>query len=239
MAEFSELWKGGPVFAQAAHFRLSTDSVLLSDFIRVSGMRRGIDLGCASGIISLLLLARTQRLHMTGLEIVPEAAELAVENMERNSLSDRSDIICGDIRRCRELFAPGSFDLVAANPPYYSTASGAVSPSGERARARSELDCSLDDVCSAAAYLCRTGGYFSLVGKPERLTETMLLMSSHGIEPKRMRLVCSLPEKAPSLFLLEGKRGASPGLVIEPNLCLNLSDGTESPEYKRIYHREQ
>ena len=85
---------------------------------------RGIDLGCASGAIALLLLARTDKLHMTGLEIVPEAASLAEENMRANTLEARSDIVCGDIRRHRELFKAGSFDLIVANPPYF--------PVGER-----------------------------------------------------------------------------------------------------------
>lgn len=237
MADFTELWTGGPVFAQAEHFKLGTDSVLLSDFVRVAGMKRGIDLGCASGAVALLLLARSGGVHVTGLEIVPEAAKLAEENMLKNGFSGRSDIICGDIRHCRELFASGSFDMVVSNPPYFSPSSGAVSPFRERAGARSELDCSLADVCSAAAYLCRTGGYFSMVGKPERLTEVMTLMSSSGLEPKRLRFVFSKADKPPSLFLIEGKRGAGSGLVLEKNLYLCNPDGSESEEYKRIYHR--
>ena len=52
------LWPGGPRFLQAAHFRLGTDSVLLADFVNTAGARRGMDLGCASGITPLLLLSR-------------------------------------------------------------------------------------------------------------------------------------------------------------------------------------
>ena len=101
MPEFTTLWENGPVFAQAEHFRLSTDCVLLADFVNLSGVRRGIDLGCASGAIALLLLCRSEKLHMTGLEIVADAAALARENMERNGLAERSRMLCGDIRRHR------------------------------------------------------------------------------------------------------------------------------------------
>ena len=101
MPEFTALWEGGPAFAQAEHFRLSTDCVLLADFVNVAGRKRGIDLGCASGAIALLLLWRSPRLHMTGLELLEDAAELAEKNMEKNALQDRSRIICGDIRRHR------------------------------------------------------------------------------------------------------------------------------------------
>ena len=137
MAEFTRLWQDGPLFAQAGHFRLSTDCVLLADFINTSGYKKGIDLGCASGAIALLLLSRSEKLHMTGLEIIPEAAALAEENMRANSLEARSRIVQGDIRLHRELFKSGSFDRVAANPPYFPVGSGYVS--GLRATGRVTL----------------------------------------------------------------------------------------------------
>ena len=236
MPEFTELWAGGPVFAQAEHFRLGTDSVLLADFVNTSGAARGVDLGCASGAIALLLLARSPALHMTGLELLPDAAALARENLEKNGLADRGEIIAGDIRRHRALFRAGSFDLVAANPPYYPAGSGSLPRDGGRAAARGETACSLDDVCAAAAFLCRTGGSFSLVYKPERLSELLCAMSAHAIEPKRLRLVCNRAGDAPGLVLVEGRRGGKPGLRIEPELVLTAGGG-ESAEFRRIYHR--
>lgn len=237
MPEFTELWAGGPMFAQAEHFRLSTDCVLLADFANINGAARGIDLGCASGAAALLLLARSDRLHMTGLELVPEASALARENMRRNALEDRSEIICGDIREHRALFRSGAFDAVIANPPYYPVGSGALSPDSQRAAARGETSCTLEDICRAAAFLCRTGGSFTIVYKPERLADAMCCMREHGLEPKRLRLVCHSIAAAPNLILLEGRRGGKPGLKLEPALILTSSDGSESEELRRIYHR--
>ena len=237
MAEFNELWQGGPVFAQAEHFKLGTDSVLLASFASAKSAHRGIDLGCASGAVALLLLSGNVRLHMTGLEIVPEAAELARENMEKNSLSTRAEIICGDIRRHRELFRSGEFDLVVSNPPYFPLGSGRLSPDKERAAARGETDCTLSDICAAAAFLCRTGGRVCFVHKPERLSELFCAMSASGIEPKRLRLVCYTQNSAPNLVLVEGRRGGNPGLKIESALVLRNPDGTETDEILKIYHR--
>ena len=237
MADFEQLWQGGPLFAQAEHFRLSTDCVLLADFANISGAKRGIDLGCASGAAALLLLSRSETLHMTGLEIEAEAAALAAENMAVNGLSDRSRIVCGDIRKHRALFRTGSFDLVAANPPYFPVGSGPLSPDEKKAAARGEQQCSLDDICTAAAYLCRTGGSVCFVHKPERLSELFCCMSAHGIEPKRLRLVCHKAGSAPNLVLAEGRRGGKPGLHIEPLLILRNPDGSETEEVRKIYHR--
>ena len=237
MSELSRLWPEGPLFAQAEHFKLSTDSVLLADFVRIGSSRRGIDLGCASGILGLLLLTKSEKLSMTGIELLPEAAALAEENFSVNGLSDRAETVRGDLRRARELFPSGSFDLVVSNPPYYPTGAGAVSPDAGRAGARSETTCTLEDVCAAAEYLCRTGGRFCLSGKPERLSEVVFCLVSHGFEPKRLRFSVSKTGKSPSLFFLEGLRGGGVGLTIEPELRLCNDDGSESEEYRRIYHR--
>lgn len=235
--EFRELWSDGPLFAQAEHFKLGTDCVLLADFINIGAAQRGIDLGCASGAIMLLLLARSERLHMMGVELLPAAAELARENMAVNALSERSEIVCGDIRRVRELFKAGSFDLAAANPPYFPAESGAIAADAGRAAARGELSCTLGDICAAAQWLLRTGGSFSLVHKPERLSEVLCTMSAHGIEPKRLRCVHARAQSAPSLVLIEGKRGGKPGLRFLPPLVLTAEDGSETDEYRRIYKR--
>ena len=237
MRDFEPLWPGGPLFCQAEHFRLSTDCVLLADFVNTSSAARGIDLGCASGAIGLLLLSRSPRLHMTGLELLPQAAALAEENMAVNGLADRSRIVTGDIRQHRLLFPSGSFDLVVANPPYFPLGSGAVSPDAGRAGARGEVNCTLEDICTAAAFLCRTGGSFALVHKPERMSEVLCCMSRHGLEPKRLRLVCHRAELAPNLALIEGRRGGRPGMKVEPLLVLRNADGEETDEVKRIYRR--
>ena len=238
MSDVEKLWPNGPVLRQAAHFRLGTDCVLLADFVNTSGLRRGIDLGCASGAALLLLLNRSPGLSMTGLEIVPEAAALARENLALNGLEARGEIITGDIRDHRALFRAGAFDLVVCNPPYFSPESGAVSPNPDRAAARSELLCTLPELCAASAFLLRTGGRACFVHRPERLSELFVCLSSSGLEPKRLRLVCRDADAAPSLVLVEARRGGKPGLTIEPALLLQNSDGAESEEYRRIYHRE-
>lgn len=237
MPEFCELWAGGPLFAQAEHFRLGTDCVLLADFIRLSSARRGIDLGCASGALMLLLLARSEGLHMTGVELLEEAAALARENMRVNALADRSAIVCGDLRAHRALFCAGSFDLVAANPPYFPVGSGACAKDSGRAGARGEADCTIEDICACARWLLRTGGTLSIVHRPERLCDIFAAMRANDLEPKRLRHVQYRADSAPSLVLIEARHGGRPGLSVEAPLILRGADGGESAEYKRIYHR--
>ena len=238
MYDFVELWQSGPRFAQSEHFKLGTDSVLLADFVNAASRKNGIDLGCGSGILPLLLLNKTEKLRMTGLEINAEAAEIAAENLLENGFAERSEIIVGDIRAHRSLFTSGEFDLVVSNPPYFADGSGIKSPNADRAAARGESLCTLEDICAAASYLCRTGGAFFMVHRAERLTDALCLLRQYGLEPKRLRTVSHSAEKEPSLVLIEARRGGNAGLKIMPPLFIHAPDGSETEEILRIYHRE-
>ena len=94
----------------------------------------------------------------------------------------------------------------------------------------------MEEVCSAAAWLLQYGGRFCLCQRPERLTDVLSAMRTAGLEPKRLRWVQQRPEKAPWLFLAEGKAGAKPGLSVEPPLIVENADGSYSDEMKMIYH---
>lgn len=233
-----ELWKDGPQFEQSEHFRLGTDSVLLADFVNIGARRRGIDLGCGSGILPLLLLTRSTALHMTGLELNPEARALRAKILPRTRWMRAAISSSAISRRCRDEFKTGQFDLVVSNPPYFAAGSGKLSPNADKAAARGEVLCTLEDVCRAAAFLCRTGGAFCLVHRAERLADVICLLRDTGFEAKRLRTVAHKPGKEPSLVLIEARRGAGSGLKIMPPLHICGDDGRESAEIKRIYHRE-
>ncbi|HHU22888.1 MAG TPA: tRNA1(Val) (adenine(37)-N6)-methyltransferase [Clostridiales bacterium] len=238
MLVFDELWPGGPKFAQRKGvFMLSTDSVLLADFVNMVKVRRCADLGCGSGVLSVLLAVKNRGAFIDGVEIQEDSAALCRENLKANGLDGRVRVIEGDLREHRKLLKAGAYDLVVSNPPYFPVGRGGQSPVEERDLARSESMCTFSDLCQAAAYLCRFGGSFALVHRPERLSEVFCAMTQAGIEPKRLRLVSGRAQSPPSLALIEGRRGGNPGLVIEPPLVMYDENGDYTREMNRIYHR--
>lgn len=236
MRAFDELWPGGPRFMQSdSGFRLSTDSVLLAHFAGSIRAEKIIDLGCGAGVLTVLLSAARPGAAISGIEIQPESAALCRSNMEENGY-DSSRILTGDLREHRSLFPAGGFDLVISNPPYFAGSSGYTAPDGRRAAARDERFCTLEDLCAAAKYLCRWGGSFALVHRPERLSEIFCAMTGSGIEPKRLRMVQYRAQSAPNLVLIEGRRGGKRGLTVQPPLILTEPDGSDTPEVRQIYH---
>ena len=202
-------------------FKVGTDSVLLADFANISNARRVIDLGCGGGTLMILLALRNPAAAFTGVEISPEAAEEARENVRQNDLTGRVEVITGDLRELDSGHA-GLYDHVVSNPPYFPLGKGKPAPDPLRASARDERFCTLAELCRAARYLCRWGGLFSLVHRPERLSEVFVEMSRCGLEPKRLRFVQYDENSAPNLVLIEGRRGGKPGLSVEPPLIIRL-----------------
>ena len=198
----------------------------MAEFVNVSRARRVIDLGCGAGTLLILLALKNTDAVFTGVEIVPESAETARDNARRNAIGERAEIITGDLRELRGSVYNGQYDHVVSNPPYFPVGGGKAAPDPLRAAARDERFGTLSELCEAAARLCRWGGLFSLVHRPERLSEVFVAMTKHGIEPKRLRLVQAKEGAAPSLVLIEGRRGSKPGLLVEPPLVLieNVDD---------------
>ena len=210
-------------------FPLSTDSMVLADFVKLPKNASVLDFGSGCATLGLLLCARDPGCTVTGIELCENAHAAAVENIERNRLDGRLHSICGDLREIP--VAPGSFRVCVSNPPYFS--------GGERHSrnpdARREDTCPPDALFAAAARALCFGGDFFLVHKPEKLAQLCFEASAHGLEPKRLRLVRHRPDAPVSLILLSCRKGGKPGLQME-ELTLFCADGTPSDDYKRIYH---
>lgn len=236
--DIDELWPGGPRFIRSdAAFALGTDSVLLSAFTDTSRAKHACDLGCGSGIISIILAWNNPGLSVDGVELQPEPAALAKQNVSLCGLDDRVNIIDGDLRKCREFLTAGAYDLVFSNPPYFAQGRGKPA-SSKVSSARDERNCTITDLCTAAAYLTRWGGRFSLVHRPERTAELICALCAAGLEPKRIRFVQHKADSEPNLVLIESRRGGKPSLKVEPPLILAYSDGNPTDEILRIYHKQ-
>ncbi|MCR5501976.1 MAG: tRNA1(Val) (adenine(37)-N6)-methyltransferase [Lachnospiraceae bacterium] len=220
-------------------FCFGMDAVLLSGFVRAKATDSLMDLCTGNGVIPILLAAKTDCPHMAGMEIQEESAALARRSVELNGLTDRIDIITGDIKNAPELFPKGTFSVVTVNPPYMNENSGLINPSSAKAIARHELLCTLEDVIRTAAYLLSPNGSFFMVHRPHRLPDIMDLMRKYRIEPKRMRLVYPSKEKEPNMILMEGAMGGNPFLRIEPPLIIYGEDGSYSEEVASIYANEE
>lgn len=216
-------------------FCFGMDAVLLSGFAVVKDGARVLDLGTGTGIIPILLEAKTGAAHLTGLEIQPDSADMAKRSVALNGLEEKIDIVTGDIKEADKLFGAASFDVITCNPPYMIGRHGLKNPEDAKAIARHEILCTLEDVISQAARLLVPGGKFFLVHRPFRLAEIMVMLKNYKLEPKRMRLVYSFVDKEPNMVLLEAARGGRPRMTVERPLIVYSSPGVYMPEIYEVY----
>ena len=232
---FSEIMEflpnGFTLEVPAGAFPLSTDSMVLSHFVRLPKNTRILDLGSGCGTLGLLLCSQNEHCTVTGLEIDENAHLAALYNIQHNALSSRMESICADLRSVSERFSPGSFDACVSNPPYFS--GGPASRNAPIAR-REDL-CSVRELMAAACHALKFGGDFFLVHRPERLAELIAAGSAFTLELKRLRLVRHRQDGPVSLILLQFRKGAKPGLHWE-EISLRFSDGSPTPAYREIYH---
>lgn len=226
---------GLKIIQNSKRFCFGMDAVLLSGFAKAKPGDQVLDLGTGTGIIPILLSAKTQAKKLTGLEIQQESAEMAKRSVAMNALEERVEIVTGDIREAKALFGASVFDVVTSNPPYMIADHGLKNPTDEKTIARHEVLCTLEDVISQAAAVLKPGGHFYMVHRPFRLAGIMTLMCAYRLEPKRMRLVYPYADKEPVMVLVEGVRGGNPRMSVEKPLIIYREKGVYSEELRVDY----
>ena len=226
---------GYQIIQNTKKFCFGMDAVLLSGFARVKEGERVMDLGTGTGIIPILLSAKTKASYICGLEIQRESADMAQRSVAYNHLEDKIEICCGDIKEASSCFKPSSFDVITSNPPYMINEHGLKNPMDAKAIARHEVLCSLEDVVRESANLLKPNGRCYYVHRPFRLVEIFEEMRRYNMEPKRMQLVYPYNNREPNMVLIEGVRGGKPRLAVEKPLIIYQEDGTYTDEIYELY----
>ena len=236
MAEETEitrdtLLRGRVKLLQPRHgFRSSLDPVLLAGFI-APPFGRFLDIGCASGALAFLLLARDQAANGIGIEIQPHLAALAEQGAEANGFDNRFHAVTGDVRASGTIEAQ-AFDLVAINPPFRLVRGGVLSPLSEKALANHEVALALSEWLDVAAAAMRPDGRLASIFTFDRWDELRDGLSLRGLAVIRSRQVLPRAGHGPSRILVEARRGVVEART-EPPLIIHDGAGY-SVEVRRM-----
>lgn len=209
------LYNNTGVFCTSEH-RFGSDALLLARFCEPKRAQKAADLCSGCGIVALEWHDRGHRGECAAIELAPEGSALLRAALDEQSINHIIPY-CADLRTFRE--GEGTFDICACNPPYFTE--GPQSPNSARATARHENTCTLEDVCTCAFRLLKTGGKLALCHRPERLAEVMAVLRQHRLEPKRLAFVKNKADGLPWLFLVEAQKCRRTGLRIESDVLLS------------------
>ena len=223
------------IIQDPSRFCFGMDAVLLSGFAHVKPGESVLDIGTGTGIIPLLLSAKTKGKHFTGLEIQPAMADMASRSVAYNHLEDRIDIVCGDIRESEKFWKGGVWDVITCNPPYMNESHGLQNPDDALAIARHEICCSLEDVVRESARMLKSRGRMYMVHRPHRLIDIINTMRRYKLEPKTMQMVHPFTDKEANMVLIEAVKDGGTYLHVPAPIIVYESQGVYTKAIREIY----
>lgn len=226
---------GYKIIQDSDGFCFGMDAVLLASFSvpAVTAETRLLDLCSGTGIVPLLIAAKTECKELIGLEIQPSVYEMAERSVKLNHEEHRMKMILGDLRAIRTMGLDSSMNIVTVNPPYMK--SGLRNQTDRKLISRHEVLCTLQDVCDAAAFTLKSNGKLFMVHRPNRLADIVCALRAAHLEPKRMRLVYPYLESEPNMVLMEAVKGGKSELRIEKPLIVYRQKNIYSDEIMQIY----
>ena len=227
--------KGYKIIQNTEKFCFGMDAVLFSSFAFVKAGEKDLDMGTGTGIIPILLEAKTEGEHFTGLEIQPESAEMAGRSVALNNLNEKIDIVEGDIKEASNIFGKNIFNVVTVNPPYMNDLHGIKNPDMPKAIARHEVLCTLEDVVREASYVLKQNGRLYMVHRPHRLVEIIQAMKNYKLEPKRIRFVHPYEDKEANMVLIEALKGGKSMVKVEKPLVVYKDVNVYTDELLEMY----
>lgn len=230
-----DLQNGYYVIQDPEKFCFGMDAVLLSSFAKVKKGEKVLDMCTGTGIVPILLRAKTPGRDYVGLEIQESCAEMADRSVSYNGLEQEIRIIQGDVKEAAALFGAASFHVVTCNPPYMIGQHGLQNPDQPKAIARHEILCTLEDVVSQAAKVLDDRGRFYMVHRPFRLVEIMTILTKYKLEPKRMQLVHPYIDKEPNMVLIEALKGGNSRITVERPLIVYEKPGVYTSSILELY----
>ena len=227
--------KGLKIIQDPKRFCFGIDAVLLSDYVKVKRGGSVLDLCTGTGIIPILLSAKSEASRISAIEIQKESVEMARRSVLLNDLQDKINIIEGDINDYDSFIPRSSIDVVTCNPPYMIGGHGLTNDADYKTMARHEISCTLEDVIRVSAEVLKPAGELFMIHRPFRLSEIMCKLTEYGLEPKRMRLVHPYADKEPNMVLLEACKNGNPRIRVEKPLIVYERPGVYTREIREIY----
>ncbi len=236
MERIDDLQRNGlKIIQDTGRFCFGMDAVLLSGFAKAKPGEIVLDMCTGTGILPLLMSAKTEAKHFSALEIQEESADMARRSVAMNSLEDKIDIVTGDVKVASRIFGRASFDVVTVNPPYMTAGHGETNPDDAKRIARHEILCTLEDVVREAAAVLKTNGRLYMVHKPFRLAEIFATMQKYKLEPKELRVVYPYVDKEPNMVLIAATKGGKSGITVDKPLIIYKEKDEYTEEIKEKY----
>lgn len=230
-------YKGLKIIQNEKSFCFGIDAVLLSDFAKgIKSDSTVVDLCTGTGIIAILLEAKTNAKKIFAVEIQKEMAEMANRSVIMNNQQDKIEVINEDLNKLDSVLKKASVDAITVNPPYKKCGCGVINDIDAKTISRHEVMCTLEDVIKMSEYLLKPSGSIYMIHQTERLVDVLAVMRKEKLEPKRIKFIHPSAGKAPNLFMVEGVKHGKAFLKVEEPIYVYDEKGNYTKTINDIYN---
>ncbi|MDA8747194.1 methyltransferase [Litoreibacter sp.] len=199
-------------------YRAATDPVLLAAACPADPGESVLDIGCGVGTAALCLSTRIAGLHLYGLELQPDYADLARQNAAANGIT--MEVEQGDLTNMPAQFKDRMFDHVIMNPPFFGP--GTKASDTGRALARQQAT-NLATWLDAGLRRIRPKGWLTVIQTIDRLPEIIVALNQRAggcqIKPLSPR-----KNKPATRFVLRARKGSKSNTMLANPLILHKGD---------------
>jgi len=218
-------FKNFKVFHDKSSMKVGTDAVLLPCLTDLSNAQNILEVGCGSGVISLMC-AQLTKAEILGIDIHRDSVEQALQNF---NLSPWSKRLKAKLISFQELAAKNyqKFDLIISNPPFFM--GSLKSPQENRNLARHNDSLSQLDLLQSARQLLNPNGHISLILPINEGEELIKLAKEEGFHLTTRVNIQPKPTKPANRIVIELS-------LVEQKTTLDaIIIREESNEYTKAY----
>lgn len=179
--------------------KVGVDGVTLGAWADVGEAKETLDIGCGSGLITLMLAQRCDA-KITAIDIDNNSCIQTKENVENSLWSNRVDIVHSSLQNF-SVNTPKKFDLIVCNPPFF--VNSFKSPSDLRTKARHNDTLSHMDLISNSRDLLTKSGRLCVVLPVIEGKQFIETAEKKGLFCNKKNVVYPNSEKQAKRLLLE------------------------------------
>lgn len=222
------------IYQNTELFKFSLDSLLLAEYVQVTNKAQDILDICSGNAPIPLIIAKNNKVNITGVEIDKDTYDLACQSIKINNINNVK-MLNMNAKDLKNYFPGNNFDIITCNPPFFKVSSQSLTNQKyQKAIARHELTITLEDILALIKHLLKDKGTFYLVHRPERLEEIFKAASTNNLHIKEIIFIYTNIHKEATIALFKIKKNARPGVKIKSKII-----NQDITTYQNIFKEEK